>query len=147
MVFRKPLILTIAAAVLVSCFALGCGRFVPPSAAAPRGKWVKWNAGDYFTDQGVIALCKAIEAHNLTEIDRLVKSGVDVNARGRGNMTPLLWAFPVGQDVFRKLLELGADPNVEFTARLWPVLFEKGKSEGVKGGAKGGAKGDTHNRR
>ncbi len=130
MVFRKPLILTIAAAVLVSCFALGCGRFVPPSAAAPRGKWVKWNAGDYFTDQGVIALCKAIEAHNLTEIDRLVKSGVDVNARGRGNMTPLLWAFPVGQDVFRKLLELGADPNVEFTARLGQFFLRKASPKG-----------------
>ena len=56
---------------------------------------LKWKAEDFFTDPGVISLCKAIEAKNLKEIDRLVKSGnVNVNAKGRGNMTPLLWRFP-----------------------------------------------------
>ena len=26
-------------------------------------------------------------------------------------MTPLSWAFPMGEEVFGKMLELGADPN------------------------------------
>ena len=55
-----------------------------------------------------MSLCKAIEAKDLKEIDRLVMSGVNVNAKGRGNMTPLLWAFPMGEEVFEKMLALGS---------------------------------------
>jgi len=72
-----------------------------------------WKAGEYFSDPQVIALCSAIEAGNLEEIDRLVATGADVNVRGKGNMTPLLWAFPDNQLArFTRLLEHGADPNV-----------------------------------
>jgi hypothetical protein len=117
-----------SAVVLLCVLPVGCNRLVSPSRAAPAKKWVKWNAEDFFADTRAISLCKAIEAHNLGEIERLVKSGVDVNIKGRGNMTPLLWAFPVGEDVFRKLLELRADPNVRLTEKAWPLLFEKGKS-------------------
>ncbi len=86
-----------------------------PRAKGPMHERLKWKAEDFFTNLGVLALCKAIEAKDIKEIDRLVKSGVDVNAKGRGNMTPLLWAFPMGEDVFKKMLELGADPNVKLT--------------------------------
>jgi hypothetical protein len=37
-----------------------------------------WKAEDYFDDPQVIALCKAIEANDLAEIDRLIAAGVDV---------------------------------------------------------------------
>jgi ankyrin repeat protein len=61
----------------------------------------------------VIALCRAIEANDLDEIDRLVAAGANVNALGKGNMTPLLWAFPDNNlPRFKRLLEHGADPNV-----------------------------------
>ena len=53
-----------------------------------------WKAVDCFTDPKVIALCRAIEANDLAEMERLVQAGADVNARVKGNMTPLLWAFP-----------------------------------------------------
>jgi ankyrin repeat protein len=86
-----------------------------------------WKAEKFFTDAGVLSLCKAIEAKELKEINRLVKSGVDVNAKGRGNMTPLLWAFPMGESVFGKLLELGADPNIKLTEDVWSML-RKGRS-------------------
>ncbi len=33
-------------------------------------------------------------------------------------MTPLLWAFPMGEEVFGKVLDLGGDPNVELTDSL-----------------------------
>lgn len=73
----------------------------------------KWKAEDYFDNPQVIALCKAIEANDLKEIDRLVADGANVNAKGKGNMTPLLWAFPDNKSKrFKKLLEHGADPNV-----------------------------------
>jgi hypothetical protein len=87
-----------------------------------------WKSRDFFSDKGVIALCNAIEKKDLAEIDRLVKSGVNVNAKGRGNMTPLLWAFPMGEEVFKQMLELGADPNVKLTERVLPVAFEPGDS-------------------
>lgn len=72
-----------------------------------------WKAEDYFDEPQVIALCKAIEANDLAEIDRLIAVGADVNAQGKGNMTPLLWAFPDNKlERFQRLLEHGADPNV-----------------------------------
>jgi ankyrin repeat protein len=81
-----------------------------------------WKAEDYFTDPQVIALCHAIEANDLAEMERLVKAGADVNAQGKDKMTPLLWAFPDNHlPRFKWLLEHGANPNVvvegEFNTR------------------------------
>jgi len=92
----------------------------------PMHERLKWKAEDFFTDAGVISLCKAIEAQDAAEIERLVKSGVDVKATGRGDMTPLLWAFPMGEAVFKKMLELGSDPNVKLTEDT--LVLSKGKS-------------------
>ena len=78
-----------------------------------------WQADKFFKDPQVIALCKAIEANDLAEMERLIAAGADVNARGEGNMTPLMWAFPDNQlSRFKKLLEHGADPNVKITTHL-----------------------------
>jgi ankyrin repeat protein len=78
-----------------------------------------WKAEDFFDDPKVIALCKAIEAKDIKTIDRLVADGVNVNTKGKGNMTPLLWAFPDNKPkVFKRILEHGADPNVEITSDL-----------------------------
>ncbi|MEM9658550.1 MAG: hypothetical protein AAF961_09345 [Planctomycetota bacterium] len=74
-----------------------------------------WQAEKFFDDPQVIALCEAIEANDLEEIDRLVADGADVNALGKGNMTPLLWAYPENHpERFKRLSEHGADPNVVF---------------------------------
>jgi len=78
-----------------------------------------WQAEDYFKAPDVIALCEAIEDDNIAEIERLVKAGADVNAIGKDNMTPLLWAYPDNKlERFTKLLELGADPNVIVNSRF-----------------------------
>ena len=78
-----------------------------------------WKAEDYFTDPKVIALCRAIEANDLAEMERLFQAGTDVNARGKGNMTPLLWAFPDNHvPRFKWLLEHGADPNVKIESEF-----------------------------
>ena len=79
----------------------------------------RWKAENYFNDRKVIALCKAIEAQDLIEINRLIADGADANALGRDNMTPLLWAFPTKNlAVFTKILEVGADPNVQITSNF-----------------------------
>ena len=43
-------------------------------------------------------------------------------------MTPLLWAFPMGEEVFEKMLELGADPNVQLTEQIMLAGLEKDHS-------------------
>jgi len=98
--------------------AVGCGatNLLPSRTYHQR---CGWKAEDYFTDPKVIALCKAIEANDLAEMERLVKEGADVNAQGKGNMTPLLWAFPDNHlPRFRWLLEHGADPNVKIESEF-----------------------------
>jgi ankyrin repeat protein len=111
--------LTIAAALL--CASTGCGvmNLLPGRTVHQR---CGWKAEDYFTDLKVIALCHAIEANDLAEMERLVQAGADVNAQGRDKMTPLLWAFPDNHlPRFKWLLEHGANPNVvvegEFNTR------------------------------
>ena len=102
-----------------------------------------WKAEEYFADPKVIRLCYAIQKRDLALIDKLIAEGADVNVKGVGNMTPLLWAFVQGRPwnpppfndnqpgviekwsekefdvvhlaIFTKLLEHGADPNVQFT--------------------------------
>src|SRR5262249_52448878 len=72
-----------------------------------------WKAEDYFHDPKVVELCHAIEANDIAEIDRLVAAGANVNAQGKGKMTPLLWSFFDNKlERFKLLLEHGADPNV-----------------------------------
>lgn len=87
----------------------GCIGSLTPSWHQKYG----WKAEKYFDDPQVVALCKAIEADDLAEVDRLIEAGANVKAQGKGNMTPLLWAFPENKPaIFKRLLEAGADPNV-----------------------------------
>lgn len=95
----------------------GCGRLV--GMRKTYHQRYGWKAEDYFIDPRVIALCRAIEANDLAEMERLVQAGADVNARGKGNMTPLLWAFPDNHlPRFKWLLEHGADPNVKIESEF-----------------------------
>ncbi len=99
------------AIVLISLLFAGCAEMSPQAKTFHQN--FNWKAEDYFDDAQVVALCRAIEANDLKEIDRLIAAGANVNAKGKDNMTPLLWAFPDNKlERFTKLLEHGADPNV-----------------------------------
>lgn len=70
----------------------------------------------YFSDARVASLCNAIAANDVRQIEKLLASGVDVNATGPGGTTPLLWAFAYNKiEAFRVLLEHGASPDAKFT--------------------------------
>src|SRR5438132_2847004 len=96
----------LCAITVLSSIPLGCSQRLPmlnPTFHQRAG----WKAEDFFEDRGVIDLCHAIEANDIAEIDRLVAAGANVNAKGKDNMTPLLWALPDNKlDRFKKLLEL-----------------------------------------
>ena len=85
-------------------------RFVMNIVQKPIHKTI-WKAEDWFDDPEVLKLCHAIEHQDIAEIESIIKSGVDVNARGKGNMPLLLWAYPAGEEVLENLLKNGADPN------------------------------------
>jgi uncharacterized protein len=66
-----------------------------------------------FPDTKVRALARAAGRGNIRQIEKLVSEGVDVNARGTQGATPLFWAMRNYRG-FKRLLELGADPNVVY---------------------------------
>ncbi|MBX7167367.1 MAG: hypothetical protein K1X74_13635 [Pirellulales bacterium] len=104
--------------VLLACVVAGCGVKVPDALQLRSfHQKMRWRAEEYFRDPQVVALCRAIERRDLEEMSRLVAAGAEVNARGQGGMTPLLWAYPDNQlPRFERLLELGADPNLIWTS-------------------------------
>lgn len=69
---------------------------------------------EYFTDPQSRALVTAAVDGNTKEIERLVASGVNVNARGKDGVTPLIWAiYHLKKVGYQALLEHGADPNMQ----------------------------------
>ena len=75
----------------------------------------EWNAEHYFSKPEVIALCDAIRNDNIKSATELLDAGADANAKGRDNMTPLVFSLRYSRtDAFQLLLERGADPNVVF---------------------------------
>ena len=80
-----------------------------------------------FPDESVRALAMAAAKGRVRTVEELVNSGVDVNSSGTQGATPLFWAMS-NYNGFKKLLELGADPNVIYgdggTVMHWAVLVE-----------------------
>lgn len=85
----------------------------PKSQKVKRLNLTQMSLEETFPDEETRALARAAESGDLTAITKLIKSGVDVNAKGSLNATPLLWAVG-NNEGFTRLLELGADPNVVF---------------------------------
>src|SRR3989442_1638727 len=69
------------------------------------------NAKSLFRDAQVAELVLAAERGDIERISALSKEGVDVNTKGRYNLTPLLRSIEKKQkESFSRLLMLGADP-------------------------------------
>lgn len=91
-----------AAAWLVVAFG-GCGQFDAQQATT----------AEVFSNNKVRALAVAAETGDVATIDVLVKEGVDVNSRGRANVTPLLHClWRKNKAGYAALLHHRADPNV-----------------------------------
>jgi hypothetical protein len=70
-----------------------------------------WKEEEWFDDSEILKLCRAIKKQDVKTMEILIKSGVDVNTRGKVNMPLLLWAYPAGEKGLECLLKHGADPN------------------------------------
>jgi hypothetical protein len=69
-------------------------------------------ASDVFKDSKVVDLLYALVRQNKNEANKLVASGVDVNAVGAQALTPLNWLLALHDNkAMEMLLDLGADPN------------------------------------
>jgi ankyrin repeat protein len=74
-----------------------------------------YSADKVFTNPQVQALAEATKAGNISQIEALIKSGVNIDSPGKDNLTPLYWSFtyvkPNDQTKvgFKHLLELGAN--------------------------------------
>ncbi len=81
-----------------------------------------------FPDPQVRALAKAAGKGRIRTINAWVEKGVDVNSRGTRGATSLFWAMRNAKG-FKRLLELGADPNVVFddgsSIMNWAVIHRK----------------------
>jgi ankyrin repeat protein len=71
------------------------------------------SAASVFADKRVMELAGAAEKGDVDAIDALVKDGVDVNSKGRYNVTPLFRSLVArNKKGFEALLRHGANPNV-----------------------------------
>ena len=66
-----------------------------------------------FPNEDSRALAKAAGKGKIVTVEKLIGSGIDVNTRGTGNCSVLFWSMRNEQG-FKKLLELGANPNIVF---------------------------------
>ena len=72
---------------------------------------------EQFFEEQMLELARAISKGDTAKVVATIKSGADPNGVGRGGMTPLIFAFGVGQKkAMVTLLENGADPNLRITA-------------------------------
>lgn len=96
----------------------------PPRPGAANGdeKPLSQQPRRFFSDRRVLELADAIKREDLDEIDRLLQGGVDVNARGTGGCTPLVWARVCrSPKSFSHLLENGADAKIRVDE--YPLIY------------------------
>lgn len=79
----------------------------------------QWAPKDFFTDPLAIQCASAIARNDKTSVDELIAKGLDVNHKGKHNCTLLLWAYSSPKiQIFKALLEAGANPNVPLTGDI-----------------------------
>ena len=123
--FRQILVLLLPATLpLLGCCPSGSSN-TPGS--LDRGYYPRFGPlkpHEVFSDEDVIALAIAAQEGNIEELNRLSEQGIDVNAVGRGKITPLLCAFSTSNKAgYTRLLELGASPNIQTNDGLGIMYF------------------------
>ena len=93
-------------------FCIVTGLPVGCSAAMDMPSNISKRAAEAFADPQARALAEAAARGNVRELERLVKAGADVNAKGSLGITPAWWAIRNRNKAgFEWLLAHGASPN------------------------------------
>ncbi len=80
-------------------------------------------AEHWFSEKKDIEFCRAIEMNDTRKIGKMLKEGVDINKRGKGGVTFLVYAFFKQKKAsFKYLIENGADYNVKINTTYNPTL-------------------------
>lgn len=108
-----------------------CGCLVSSTALAALPYGLRGStAQEVFGNGKVAALADAACAGNTAEIHALVHSGVNVNARGKAQISPLIWAMTCHNHTgIQALLENGANPNQPMEYGQTPVWLAAGGSD------------------
>jgi uncharacterized protein len=95
--------------------ALGVVNWDVAKAATMNTKVFGRSVQDVWGDDNAILFVQAAANGDRKQMDALIKSGVNVDVKGKNDWTPLAWVTVLGNlDGMRKLLELGANPNHRF---------------------------------
>ena len=87
-------------------------------------------AQEIFSNSKAAALANAACKGDASEISRLVHSGADVNYRGKGGVSPLIWAMSChNYQGMRALLKNGANPNQPMAYGQAPTWLAAGGSD------------------
>jgi ankyrin repeat protein len=96
---------------LTCCALSGCS-----GADGTREGWYSkcsWDAKAYFESPVDIELCEAIQRNDRASVVAALEAGANINACGRSNMTPLIWAYPYWDgELLPLLIEHGAKADV-----------------------------------
>lgn len=106
----------IIGAIIALLLACGIGAYAKGpvrTAARPLKPILVMTPDDLFRDSGAKHLAQAAQLGRTAEINALIAKGVNVNARGKFGVTPLLSAWQSDNRAgFAALLDHGANPNV-----------------------------------
>ncbi len=86
----------------------------------------------YHRDQfGQTPLFMAVFGGSVTEVERLLQKGADVNAKADNGQTPLMWAARHGRDqVAQLLIQKGADVHAKDNKGHTPLFWAAGEGPG-----------------
>lgn len=88
------------------------------------------DAKHYFSDPKVQQLVQAAQSGDESTINELIAAGVDVNSKGIGNTTPLIWAMNAhSYRGVATLLANGANPNQRYEHGYTPLWFAAGGND------------------
>ena len=78
---------------------------------------------DFFDDPDIVELIDAGLRGDASRVKNLVNAGTDINAVGKKDMTPLMWALgKQNKRGLRTLLKNGADPNYVAPVNGWSTV-------------------------
>lgn len=110
--------LVISEIISVLAFILGMGLMMNSAAADDEMTLAGRPMVFYFTDGAVRTMVEAASTGDLQAVEQAVAAGADPNHQGFEGITPLFWVVHFkNKSGLKKLLQLGADPNLRVAKR------------------------------